>query len=61
MRLAALSGRTVDEVAVDLLAGSIEHDEWFRNEVEKGRQAALEGRLLEHDEVAARMDQRYRV
>jgi len=59
VRLAARSGRRVDEVALDLLAGSIDHDEWFRNEVEKGRLAAREGRLVEHAEIAARFDQRY--
>jgi predicted transcriptional regulator len=59
-RLAAETGRTADQVALDLLASSIDHDEWFRAEVEKGRAAAGEGRLLEHDDVAARMDRRYR-
>lgn len=59
-RLAAESGRSVDQVALDLLASSIEHDEWFRSEVEKGRASAGEGRLLDHDDVAARMDRRYR-
>jgi len=59
-RLAAESGRTADQVALDLLASSVDHDEWFRAEVEKGRAAAQEGRLLEHDDVAARMDRRYR-
>jgi len=59
-RLAAETGRTADQVALDLLAASIDHDEWFRNEVEKGRSSAREGRLLEHDDVAARMDRRYR-
>jgi predicted transcriptional regulator len=59
-RLAAQTGRTVDEVAVDLLASSMDHDEWFRSEVERGRVAAREGRLLEHDEVVTRMDSRYR-
>jgi predicted transcriptional regulator len=59
-RLAAETGRTVDQVALDLLASSMDHDEWFRAEVEKGRTAAREGRLLEHDDVAARMDRRYR-
>ena len=59
-RLATETGRSVDQVAVDLLASSIDHDEWFRAEVEKGRTAAREGRLLEHDDVAARMDGRYR-
>jgi predicted transcriptional regulator len=59
-RLAAETGRTVDEVALELLATSMDHDEWFRAEVEKGRVAAREGRLLEHDDVAARLDRRYR-
>ena len=59
-RLAAETGRTADQVALDLLASSIDHDEWFRAEVEKGRAAAREGRLIEHDDVAARMDRRYR-
>lgn len=59
-RLAEETGRTVDQVALDLLASSVDHDEWFRREVEKGRASAREGRLIDHDEVAARMDQRYR-
>ena len=59
-RLAAETGRTADEVALDLLASSVDHDEWFRAEVEKGRTTAREGRLIEHDDVAARMDRRYR-
>jgi predicted transcriptional regulator len=59
-RLAAETGRTADQVALDLLAASIDHDDWFRSEVEKGRASAREGRLLEHDDVAARMDRRYR-
>jgi predicted transcriptional regulator len=59
-RLAAETGRTVDQVALDLLATSVDHDEWFRREVEQGRLSAREGRLLDHDEVAARMDRRYR-
>ena len=59
-RLAAQAGRTADQVALDLLASSIDHDEWFRSEVETGRASAREGRMLEHDDVAARMDRRYR-
>lgn len=59
-RLAAETGRTADQVALDLLASSVEHDEWFRAEVEKGRASAREGKLIEHDDVAARMDRRYR-
>jgi predicted transcriptional regulator len=46
-RLAAETGRTVDQVAVDLLTTSMDHEEWFRTEVKKGRIAAREGRLLD--------------
>jgi predicted transcriptional regulator len=59
-RLAAQTGRSADQVALELLASSVDHDEWFRSEVEKGRTAAREGRLVEHDDVAARMDKRHR-
>ena len=59
-RLAEGSGRTVDQVALDLLAGSVTHDEWFRREVEKGRLSARQDELLPHADVAARMDRRYR-
>ena len=58
-RLAAESGRSADQVALDLLAASVDHDDWFRQEVEKGRKSAREGRLLDHDEVASRIAQRY--
>jgi len=59
-RIAAETGRTVSEVALDLLGTSVDHDEWFRREVEKGRIAAREGRLLDHDDVVSRIDRRYR-
>jgi predicted transcriptional regulator len=37
VRLAEQTGRTADQVALDLLKDSVEHDEWFRSEMEKGR------------------------
>ncbi len=58
-RLAAETGRSATQVALDLLASSVEHDDWFRREVEKGRLSAREGRLLDHDEVASRIGRRY--
>jgi predicted transcriptional regulator len=58
-RLAAETGRPVDQVALDLLASSMDHDEWFRREVEQGRFSARAGRLLTRDEVLSRIDKRY--
>jgi len=49
--LATETGRSVDQVALDLLASSTDHDEWLCREVEKGRVSARAGRLLTHDEV----------
>ena len=54
-RLAAESGRSLDQVALDLLTSSVDHDEWFRNEVRRGRASARDGRLIDQDVVAARI------
>ena len=58
-RLALESDRDIDQVALDLLTSSVDHDEWFRHEVERGRSSAREGRLIEHDAVASRVSQRH--
>lgn len=58
-RLAADTGRNAEEIALDLLANSVEHDEWFRREVEKGRISSREGQLLDRDELLSRIDKRY--
>lgn len=35
-RPAAKTGCTIDQVALDLLAGAVAHDQWFRAQVTKG-------------------------
>ena len=42
-----------------MLTNSAEHDEWFREQVERGRQSAREGRLLDHADVASRIKDRH--
>lgn len=59
-RLAEGTGRSPEQLALDFLATSVEHDEWFRREVEKGRASARAGRLLDRDELIARIETRYR-
>ncbi len=59
-RLAADTGRDPEQLALELLSTSVEHDDWFRREVEKGRASARAGRLLDRDELLARIEQRYR-
>ena len=58
-RLAAAAGRQPDQLALDLLATSVGHDDWFREAVEKGRESARTGDLLDHDDVVSRINQRY--
>ena len=60
MRLAEQTGRTADQVALDLLSDSVEHNEWFRSEVEKGRVSARNETLLDHQAVVTRINTRYR-
>ena len=59
-RLAETTGQTAEQLALDLLTTSVAHDEWFRREVEKGRASAGAGRLLDRDEVIARIEKRHR-
>lgn len=59
-RLAEGTGRNAEQVALDLLATSVEYDGWFRREVEKGRTSARDGRLLDRTEILDRIEQRYR-
>ncbi len=59
-RLATDTGREAEQVAVELLQASVDHDEWFRQQVEVGRQSAREGQLLDHADVEAGLASRYR-
>jgi predicted transcriptional regulator len=58
-RLAEGAGRSAEQLALDLLATSVEHDEWFRTEVEKGRASARASRLFDREELVARIQKRY--
>jgi predicted transcriptional regulator len=58
-RLAADTGRDPEQMALDLLASSVAHDEWFRREVENGRASARAGRLLDRDQLLSRIEKRY--
>ena len=52
-RLAAETGRTVDQVALDLLASSVDHDEWFRRE---GLNESLSFDFTWEDQILSMLD-----
>ena len=57
-QLAARTGQDTAEVVQEALDRLLDHDAWFRKEVEKGQMQAAEGKLLDHDEVVKRIEKR---
>jgi RHH-type rel operon transcriptional repressor/antitoxin RelB len=58
--LAALTGRTAGELVRELVEAYVAHDEWFQTEVRKGLAEAQAGEMIDHEEVAQRMESRFR-
>jgi predicted transcriptional regulator len=60
VRIAAETGRDAEEVIAQLLESYLDHDDWFRREVQKGIDQAERGELLEHEEVVRRLERQLR-
>ena len=59
-QIASQSGRQPNQVVEELVETYVDHDHWFRQEVEKGLAQLDRGEFLEHDEVMARIDRLFR-
>jgi len=59
-QVAARSQKSKTAVAAAAIEAYLDHERWFHEQVERGRAAARNGELLEHDEVVERMEQRFR-
>jgi len=57
-RLAAEQGRDTESLVHEAVERLVGYDEWFIRQVEKGLAQIERGEVLEHDEVAARMERR---
>jgi predicted transcriptional regulator len=55
-QMAAESGRDAEELVQDLVQNYIDHDQWFRQEVGKGRAQLDRGEFLDHKEVVSRIE-----
>lgn len=49
-----------ESLVTEALTAFLEHDAWFREGVEKARESARLGRVVEHDEVVQRLDRQFR-
>jgi len=55
-RLASQQGRDSKAIVQEAVERLVGYDEWFLRQVEAGLAQADRGELLEHEEVAARME-----
>ena len=54
--LAARTGQDTAQVIQDAVDRLLDHDSWFREEVQKGQAEAARGNLISHEEVGKRIE-----
>jgi predicted transcriptional regulator len=59
-RIAAEAGKAADQVVQELVADYVDHDEWFRQEVQKGLASLDDGKFVSHEEVGRRIERIFR-
>jgi predicted transcriptional regulator len=58
-QVAARQQRSKTTVAAEAIEAYLDHERWFRDQVEQGRAASRRGEMLDHDEVVQRIEQRF--
>lgn len=56
-RIASQTGKGPDEVVRELVANYLDHDEWFRHQVEMGLASLDRGKSVSHEEVRRQIEQ----
>ena len=59
-QVASESGRGAEQLVQEIVQTYLDHDQWFRTEVNKGLAQLDNGEFVEHDEVVARIEQMFR-
>ena len=55
-RLATEQGRPAEQVVQEIVAGHLDHDAWFRQEVQRGLDSLDRGEFVSHEEVGQRIE-----
>ena len=50
-KIASDAGKAADQVVQELVASYVDHDEWFKREVQKGLDSHDNGKFVSHEEV----------
>jgi predicted transcriptional regulator len=56
-RIASEAGKGPNQIVQELVAGYVDHDEWFRNEVQKGLATLDAGKFVSHEDVGRQIEQ----
>jgi predicted transcriptional regulator len=59
-RVAAENRSTADDYIQQLVERHLDHDSWFRQQVQKGLDQLDRGEFLTHEEVGQRLEQMFR-
>jgi predicted transcriptional regulator len=55
-QIASETGKGASQVVQELVSNYLEHDQWFRQEVEKGLASLDNGKSVSHQEVRRQME-----
>jgi len=55
-RIASETGKGASQVVQELVSSYLDHDQWFRQEVEKGLASLDSGKSVSHEEVRRQME-----
>ena len=55
-RIASEKGKAANQVVQELVADYLDHDEWFKREVQKGLTSLDSGKFVSHEEVGRQME-----
>jgi predicted transcriptional regulator len=55
-QIASQSGKDPGQIVEELVANHLRHDDWFRQEVQKGLASLDSGKSISHEEVRRQME-----
>jgi len=55
-RIASATGKGASQVVQELVSNYLDHDQWFRQEVEKGLASLDDGKSVSNEEVRRQME-----
>jgi predicted transcriptional regulator len=58
-QLASEKGRGPEQLVLEIVQAYLDHDQWFKHEVQKGLAQLDRGEFIEHDELVDRIERMF--